>query len=495
MNTKMLPRIIYPLPVKTNWEDGILSLKDNIELFLPENIDNSFKELVTEIWPGFSFGRLELQLKTDNTLPQNSFLLVVNNKPMIPILDETSTYAVCVNANGIAALAVDEISLKHAWFTVLQMLQAETSTPEVESFNVPYVQIQDHPKMNFRAIHICVFPETSLEFLEKIIKLTAFLKYSHMVIEFWGMLKFDVLSELSWPQAYSKEQIRPLLELARRMGLQPIPMFNHWGHAAASRASFARHVVLDQNPALASLFEIDGWTWCLTNPESMRILQQIRAELLELFGNIEYFHLGCDESYSHAMCDNCRKHDSPTLWADFLNSINAELKQRNIRPMMWGDALLEPDKWEGYTALSRADQRTHEALELLDRDFIISDWQYECEIPSNESATIKHFIKNGFDVVSAPWYDYKNIQTLAEGAIKNNAMGMLFTTWHTLPIRMPSIVFASVMAWGKEDGFNDFSQYDQMQRSICGSLCRKLHGKASDYKNAGWRTFEVCESV
>lgn len=123
---------------------------------------------------------------------------------------------------------------------------------------------------------MCVFPETTLSALEKIINLLGMHKYTHVVIEFWGMLKIDTLHELSWPEAYSKDEVKPLLQRVRDLGMEPIPMFNHWGHATGSRSWFGRHVVLDKNPLLAPLFEPGGWTWCLTNPESLKTLSNIR---------------------------------------------------------------------------------------------------------------------------------------------------------------------------------------------------------------------------
>lgn len=63
------------------------------------------------------------------------------------------------------------------------------------------------------------------------------------------------------------------------MGLEVVPMFNCWGHASGSRIRHGRHVVLDQNPRLAPLFEPDGWTWCLTNPRAQALLRSVCDEL------------------------------------------------------------------------------------------------------------------------------------------------------------------------------------------------------------------------
>ena len=73
------------------------------------------------------------------------------------------------------------------------------------------------------------------------------------------MLKMDCLAELAWPFAHTKEEIRPLIEEARALGMEVIPMFNHLGHASANREMYGKHVVLDQNPKLEYLFTLhDG---------------------------------------------------------------------------------------------------------------------------------------------------------------------------------------------------------------------------------------------
>jgi len=301
------------------------------------------------------------------------------------------------------------------------------------------------------------------------------------------MLKYETLPELAWPQAYSKKQVRQLLRTARQMGIQPVPMFNHWGHAAGCRSTCGRHVVLDQNPALEPLFEPDGWTWCLTNPATFALLKNIRAELTDLFGKTDYFHLGCDEASSHATCPECKKYDSPRLLADYLNSVNDDLKSRNIRPFIWGDALLEIGKWEGYIATSRQDQRTHAAIDLLSRDFIINDWQYGVT-DITKTATVDWFIQKGFEVITAPWFDDRNIIALADMAIAKNALGMLLTTWNTLPTRFNSVAVAAGAMWGKS-----FENKYSNPLGLMAAYLRKLRGGPADFKNAGWRRCEVDE--
>jgi len=485
--------MLCPCPKQIKWHGGCLKLSGQADLIIPNDISVDAIELFESAWRNFTQSKIKLNVAGRRDLPQNSFLLAVGGKiPATVKLARDSASVLTVSDAGAAACARSETDLKYAWFSMLQML-ACGNTPKAEFWYLPLMSMQDFPILKFRGIHLCVFPETSLEFVEKIIKLAAFLKFSHVVIEFWGMLRYETLPELAWPQAYDKRQVRQLLHVARQMGIQPVPMFNHWGHASGCREICGRHVLLDQNPALEPLFEPDGWTWCLSNPSTLALLKNVRVELMELFGKTDYFHLGCDEARSHATCPECRKHDSPRLLADFLNSVNDDLKSRNVRPFIWGDALLEAGKWEGYIATSRQDQRTHEALDMLSRDFIINDWQYYV-IDKAKTATADWFTQKGFAVLTAPWFDSVkygdgNIKTLADIAIAQNALGMLLTTWNTLPTTIGGMATAAGAMWG---GSESLKYYGGI--TVLAAYLRKLRGGSADLKNAGWRKCEVDDS-
>lgn len=443
-------------------------------------------EMFKATWNNFVQSKVKLNIVASRDVSEPFLLLTVGDQNPAPAkLDTNSSSALTVDEHGVAACGLTETDLKHSWFSMLQLLTCG-NTPKAEFWRLPLISMQDAPLLKFRGIHLCVFPETSLEFIEKTIKLAAFLKFSHVVIEFWGMLKYETLPELAWPEAYAKKQVRQLLHTARQMGIQPVPMFNHWGHAAGSRECRGRHVVLDQNPALEPLFEPDGWTWCLTNPATLALLKDVRDELMELFGKTDYFHLGCDEARSHATCPECRKHNSPQLLADYLNSVNDDLKSRNVRPFIWGDALLEVGKWEGYTATSRQEQRTHEAIELLSRDFIINDWQYGIT-DKTKTATMDWFIQKGFETIPAPWCNGNaNITALADMAIAKNALGMLLTTWHTLPTAIYGMAMAAGAAWNGSENIKYPGGWPVLSAYI-----RKLRGRPTGFKNAGWSKCEV----
>jgi len=180
-----------------------------------------------------------------------------------------------------------------------------------------------------------VLPETKLDFLKKCVRSAAIVKYSHIILEFWGMLKFDSLKELSWPFAYSKEEIKEIVAEANALGVEIIPMFNHLGHASLSRSINGKHVVLDQNPSLEYMYESYGWVWNYKREDVKKLLKNVREELIELCGEGEYFHIGFDEA-------DCIEDDEgkATEVAEYLNDIIRDLKSKGRRAIMWHDMML-----------------------------------------------------------------------------------------------------------------------------------------------------------
>lgn len=487
MKNEKQARVLCPRPENVQWQGGFLLVGASNVLHLPAALEKDSGEMFQDSWSRFTLGRGSLELRDDSK--DYSIVLTVTGKLDIevPVLDDGAEYSIEVNSSGLAVAAKDASSLKLAWMTVLQLIAVRSVKQSSEQFALPCVKIHDKPSLQFRGIHFCVFPETSLFFLERMMRLSAFLKYTHIVVEFWGMLKLDAMSELSWPQAYTKEQVKPVFDAVRAMGAEIVPMFNHWGHASAAREAVGRHVVLDQNPLLAELFEPDGWTWCFSNPETYALQAEIRRELMELAGPGNYFHLGCDEARSHGTCDMCATQDSPRLLGDYLNRLDEDIAKTGRRPMVWGDAFLSKKDWDKPVIATCCEvQRTYETLDMLSRNIIIADWQYS--IQEGDVPTLAHFMDRGFDVVLSPWYDKTNIDTLAEAVIKNKAFGLLETTWHTLPQKIDMVNQAAEAAWGNND---EAGLYPLMSKTTLAAFLRKLVPTKGNYTNAGWRCEEV----
>lgn len=486
---QLLPRLVHPYPRSAQWGTQSLLIDSKIRIQFGREISLGMRRWMVDLWRRYTFDRIPVEI-SDTAIPGGSPWSWRIGDGELPAVADSDSYALEVSAAGVAAIAINENGAKDAWKTLLQLLWLRDIEASSACLALPYVTIHDGPVMAFRGLHVCVFPESSHIFIEKVIQLAGLLKYSHVVLEFWGTLEMEALPELSWPTAWSKRQAAALIQRANAWGVEVVPMYNMWGHAASCRHRWGRHVVLDQNPALSPLFEPDGWTWCLSHPRTGPLLRQIASELSELAGPGSFFHIGCDESYSHATCDRCRTGDRVGLWADHVNAMAEHVVSLGRRPIMWGDPLLERGRWPGGDSNGTPFLPTHKAIDRIDRRIIIADWHYD--VKEGDVPTISYFKSKGFEVLASPWHELPNIRTMAQAAQHYDGLGVLATTWHRLSQNMPMLVAAANGAWSAQAAAMEEPhwQCDRMSTYLAAHL-RRLVPSGGDYSNSGWHPFEL----
>ena len=478
---------IFPQPKSLTEQAGAFCFGSRVVMHVNCSLSERRKTLLRSLWNRFSLTGSTLEIAENSLLP--AFCARIGQAEL-PALEAADEYAAVVTPAGIGLAAKDETGLLHAFYSLIQAIDPIDLDYGSEALEIPCLTIHDHPSMDMRSIHVCVFPETTLTLLEKCFTMAGLLKCSHIVLEFWGTIQYDALPEMAWSgRSYSKRQIKPLIELANDFGMEVVPMTNHLGHASQARGGMGKHAVLDQNPRLATLFEPDGWTWCLSNPRVHTLLRRFREELIELCGEGKYFHLGCDEAYSYASCRRCAGKDRVEMLARYLNGLAAELDEQGRRAFIWGDQFLETEAWKGtgYIATSRPDQMTHLALEKLDRRLIIADWQYSLtEEEKIRSAEL--FREKGFDVVLCPWDGggAKNTVCLAKAVDRQHLSGLMVTTWHHLPTMMMHFPDHLSAAWNGADYTPD--PHVPFTSSV---LIRKLMPKPSRFEDSGFYSWEV----
>lgn len=468
------------------------------------------KAVLAEFWYNFTFQASNLCI-ADET---NEFRFSVGEAEALPL--NGADYSINVTPTGVCVFAANRENLLRGFMTLLDRIKAtetneaaaaeaadvnEAAAAEAEDVNeaaaaqaedvneaaaaeIECCQITDKPLISKRMVHFCVFPETELWELHRFLRACGALKYTHVILEFWGMLRFDCLKELSWPHAFSKEQIRPLLREANDLGLEIIPAFNHWGHASASRSIHGKHVVLDQNPSLQPYFSETGWCWTIEKPRTKALLRKIREELCDLCGTGQYFMLGCDEADGFEFSK-----ENMDLLCRYLNETTEDLERFGRRPILWGDMLLF--KKDGYhpknhyccNAPSR--EAAQYMLDRLPRSIVIGDWQYTSPCAPVETALT--FKQAGFDCLLCPWDRGKKELIAPLDTIKAHKLsGFILTTWHTLST---GILYVTMAARG---GFEDIDDYSPpLARHHTAMLMRKVMPAAGCYERAGWSKRQV----
>ena len=273
----MYLRNLYPAPKQCREDESRRFVFGDSVTARVSGLTREKAERAAALWNRFSCTASKLTL-----LPEpdaDGFRLTIGTVPSCECR-EGYRYSLQVQETGIAVVGADEAGLMDGIKTLVQLICPDVLEKGQESLYISAAEIHDAPAIGFRAVHFCVFPDSSLYNLEKAIHLAGFLKMTHVILEFWGTFPYECMPELAWQDhCFTKKELKPLVELARSYGMEVIPMSNHFGHAAQSRACYGRHVVLNRNPRLARLFEPDGWTWCLSNPDTYALLSEVRAEL------------------------------------------------------------------------------------------------------------------------------------------------------------------------------------------------------------------------
>ncbi len=389
-------------------------------------------------------------------------------------------YTISVTKSGVCVRANTKADLVRGVVTLAQLVQTDDDRVKIDC-----CEIRDSSKIKVRMAHFCIFASTKLYELERFIRFCGALKYTHVVLEFWGMLKYDCMKELGWKHAFSKEQIRPIIEIANTFGIEVIPMFNHWGHASASRSMHGKHVVLNQNPSLQRYFSETGWCWDYANPKVRELLKKVRAELIELCGQGEYFHIGCDEAYGFDFSEK-----SMSGFCEYLNEIAEDLAKRGRRAIAWGDMFIAKRDWfepkNKYCCNCKSIEEEKYFLSNLDKRIIIADWQYDSPVYPVQTCAI--FKDAGFDVIICPWDRGISESETSVKTANDGLLGVMHTTWHTLSYGYRFITLIAQLCWQNEVT-NDNAE-------LCtktASALRKAYFTDGDYEKSGWSEREIVE--
>lgn len=406
----------------------------------------------------------------------------------VPEVPGKAEFVIRVTEQGMAVAAKDYSGLARGVLVLMMRIEPVALEEGRERFRVAACSVEGNYGIRSRMIHFCVFPETTPAFLQKCIRLAGVMQYTHVVLEFWGMLRYDCLKELAWGNAWPKDFAKGIVREIEDMGMEAVPMMNHLGHAAGCRVSGGKHVVLDQNPRLAALFSPDGWSWNILNPRVRDLLKDVRRELYEVFPNARYFHLGCDEVYSYEKGDEDQRR-----MRSFLRSVIEEVQMEGVRPIIWGDMLLNARACgvdgghQPYVCGCDTPEHADKLIAAIPRDTVIADWHYDIlQAPVKTSVYLK---EKGFDVLGAPWFEDANCRAHVDTAREHGLMGVMVTTWHTLAQKMPHIVADALMCGAFQSPWS--GPESSKVRTETAALLRKVCFVDGDYKEAGWTDSQI----
>ena len=279
-------------------------------------------------------------------------------------------YLLEVSETGVAIAGKSARGVFCGEQTFLQAVGLSTLVGERPS--CPALSVRDFPSLAVRAVSMpfpndrwghpndAPFePERLEDYLERTLVRH---KINMLVLIVNQAIQLESHPELAAPQAWSKRQVRQVLEFARGRYLEVVPLVTILGHADWFTLNYQD--LREEGDALIA---------CVSNPKTQQILTDVVNEVADLFQPKSY-HLGMDEAWwrtfdlpAEKRCPLCAGKSKSELFAAHLMRYYRLLKARGIEPMIWGDMLL-PEHNGG------TPYHTARALEKLPRDIILCNW-------------------------------------------------------------------------------------------------------------------------
>ena len=443
------------------------------------------KPVFAEYWNNFSYGLSEIEL-----LPTDSFTFCIGQAPVLPLDGES--YRVSITESGVSLAACSEKSLICGFMTLIDRLLMERVNGESRLF-LDACTYGETAFIARRMAHFCVFPETELWEIRRFVRLCAFLRYTHLVIEFWGTFRYACLDALSWERAFSADDLREIFAEAQDLGLELVPMFNHYGHASSGRVMHGKHVVLDRSPQYAYLFDETGWAWNIGLPETIELQKKMRLELTELCGAGSFFHIGCDEIYGFDYSERAMEEI-----CTHINAVAQSLAENGRKPILWADMFLprtlKNQTGNTYTAACPSENASSFMLSKLDKNVLLADWQYDaCRFPVETSLYLK---EKGFSVLLCPWDRGMNrTNACLETAKIHGLDGILHTTWHTLSSGMPYVAKTARGCFLPAGAKDVRDENPALHFNKTAEILRKVYPCGGDYRKSGWSKKEIEDIV
>ncbi len=247
--------------------------------------------------------------------------------------------------------------------------------------------------------------------------------------------------------ALSKSDVNKLLEACKKNGIRIIPQINLLGHqswAAKTENLLRVYPEFDETPWIKMPAPADyKWpnddklycrSYCPLAPGVHKVVFDLVDEIMDVF-EATAFHAGMDEVFylGEDKCPRCAGRDKAVLFANEVQTIRDHLAEKNQELWIWGDRLID-GRATGIGEWAASYNDTYRAVDLIPRDVVICDWQYD-----EDNQTAVYFALKGLRVVTCTWNrpqvaldqvdDLYRSRKISSKELKGRFYGIAETVW------------------------------------------------------------------
>ena len=203
---------------------------------------------------------------------------------------------------------------------------------------LPVGSVRDWPRLPVRGLQLMVEKISQLDEAQitSLIRSAARHKLNALLIEFGDRFPFEGKhAAVTSPSALTRPQLRRIVDEARDLGLEIIPLVQCIGHLEWLLQHDEYADVREEDEARAQL--------CPSNERSVAVWAELTEQVLDFIGPCERLHVGGDETRQLGVCPTCaaRVAEAGTgrLYADHVNRVCEWLDAHGIAPIIWDDIL------------------------------------------------------------------------------------------------------------------------------------------------------------
>lgn len=240
-----------------------------------------------------------------------------------------------------------------------------------------------------------------------------------LIIEYEASFPFKKHATLSNKYAFTRSEIKEIVNYCSSIGIDVIPLQNCFGHCEY----ILRH---DRYAKLRENKKEISQVCPLEIEEAKKIFKEIFADMISLHTS-KYLHIGADETRLLGYCDKCSKVDKSKLFVDYVNAMCEVVKELGKTPIIWADIILKHP----------------ESINDLPKDLVFEDWNYGWN--PNHFGDLENLLNLGVkiwgasamrcspdDIYITQWMKhFDNLSTFIPFARLHGYEGILNTSWST----------------------------------------------------------------
>ncbi len=355
------------------------------------------------------------------------------------------------STNGALVLSASaREGLHYALASALLLLRCREDTLSVQSLTVT-----DYPEKDYRAFmidagHVWQPFDKMLKYVDLCYLYKIRYLHLHIADEQLYVLPSKAFPKLNEKgKCYTREQVDTLNRYAEARGVLLIPEFECPGHASVLNRAYPEVFSNHAEGELGKFYnelgnEIDTHSLiCAGSETSFAGVKTLIAEMVEMFPNAPYIHIGGDEAVHRcwAQCRDCKAYmkannipDTYSLYGEYVGRVAKYVLSLGKTPMVW----------EGFSK---------ESAHYVPKETVVIAWESHYQLPHE-------LLENGFKIINASWQPTYFVDSLRRRWTPEDLMNWNIYNWQHWwpksaatehPIQLEpteDVLGASLCSWG-----------------------------------------------